>query len=136
MKNIELLGNQASNIEARDAFTNYIDITAAETMNTISKKVTLYRPFAQLNLGTTEGSLTNNAGTFTLQSSVIKVKGIADNFNTVSGFGTVSEANKDIEYTFFLPVILYTPTVNEKWVNALCYFYQKDKEILRFRNII
>ena len=65
-----------------------------------SQPVTLRRPFAQLNLGTTEGSLTNNAGTFTLQSSVIKVKGIADNFNTVSGFGTVAEANKDIEYTF------------------------------------
>ncbi len=65
-----------------------------------SQPVTLRRPFAQLNLGTTEGSLTNNAGTFTLQSSVIKVKGIADNFNTVSGFGTVTEANKDIEYTF------------------------------------
>ncbi|MBQ5881504.1 MAG: right-handed parallel beta-helix repeat-containing protein, partial [Bacteroidales bacterium] len=65
-----------------------------------SQPVTLRRPFAQLNLGTTEGSLTNNAGTFTLKSSVIKVKGIADNFNTVSGFGTVTEANKDIEYTF------------------------------------
>ena len=65
-----------------------------------SQPVTLRRPFAQLNLGTTEGSLTNNAGTFTLQSSVIKVKGIADNFNTVSGFGTVTETNKDIEYTF------------------------------------
>ena len=51
MKNIELLGNQASNIEARDAFTNYIDITAEETMNTISKPVFLYRPFAQLNMG-------------------------------------------------------------------------------------
>ncbi len=65
-----------------------------------SQPVTLRRPFAQLNLGTTEGSLTNNAGTFTLKSSVIKVKNIADNFNTVSGFGTVTEANKDIEYTF------------------------------------
>ncbi len=65
-----------------------------------SQPVTLRRPFAQLNLGTTYGSLTNNAGTFTLKSSVIKVKGIADNFNTVSGFGTVTEANKDIEYTF------------------------------------
>ncbi|MBQ5882521.1 MAG: hypothetical protein IIW70_06820, partial [Bacteroidales bacterium] len=42
-----------------------------------SQPVTLRRPFAQLNLGTTEGSLTNNAGTFTLKSSVIKVKGIA-----------------------------------------------------------
>ena len=65
-----------------------------------SQPVTLRRPFAQLNLGTTAGSLTNNAGTFTLQSSVIKVKGIADNFNTVSGFGTVTEANKEKVYTF------------------------------------
>ena len=65
-----------------------------------SQPVTLRRPFAQLNLGTTSASLETNAGNFTLVSSKIEVKGIADNFNTVSGFGTVTEANKDKVYTF------------------------------------
>ena len=51
MKSIKVLGNQASNMENRDAFTNYIDIEAAKTVNTIEEDVTLYRPFAQLNLG-------------------------------------------------------------------------------------
>ena len=40
-----------SNIEARDAFTNYVDVSAAETMVAVNKDVTLKRPFAQLNLG-------------------------------------------------------------------------------------
>ena len=51
MKSIKVLGNQASNMENRDAFTNYIDIEAAKTVNTIEEDVILYRPFAQLNLG-------------------------------------------------------------------------------------
>ncbi len=41
----------ASNIEHRDAFTNYVDVTAEESMKAVEKPVTLYRPFAQLNLG-------------------------------------------------------------------------------------
>ena len=41
----------ASNIEYRDAFTNYVNVTANESMTAIEKDVTLYRPFAQLNLG-------------------------------------------------------------------------------------
>jgi len=40
-----------SNIEHRDAFTNYVDVTAQESMKAVEKPVTLYRPFAQLNLG-------------------------------------------------------------------------------------
>ncbi len=51
MKNIQVLGNQASNMENRDAFTAYADITAKQTMNAVDTVITLYRPFAQLNLG-------------------------------------------------------------------------------------
>lgn len=50
MKNIQVLDGN-SNVEERDAFTNFVDVTAAETMNPVEKDVTLYRPFAQLNLG-------------------------------------------------------------------------------------
>ena len=49
MKNIQVLGNQASNLEGRDAFTAKFDITP--TNAAIKETVTLYRPFAQLNLG-------------------------------------------------------------------------------------
>ncbi len=51
LKNIQVLGNQACNMENRDAFTAYTDITAEETMSPINRTVTLYRPFAQLNFG-------------------------------------------------------------------------------------
>ena len=49
LKNITVNGEQNSNIEDRDAFTNYVDVDA--TVNAINEDVTLYRPFAQLNLG-------------------------------------------------------------------------------------
>ncbi len=51
MKNIVVKDGQMSNIEGRDAFTAYVDITAAESMKPIEKDVVLYRPFAQLNIG-------------------------------------------------------------------------------------
>lgn len=50
MKSIKI-NSACSNVEGRDAFTNYVDIEAEKTMNSISENVTLYRPFAQLNLG-------------------------------------------------------------------------------------
>ena len=50
LKNINIK-EAVSNIEERDAFTNYVDIKEGETMQPIEKNVTLYRPFAQLNLG-------------------------------------------------------------------------------------
>ena len=51
LKNIKINDTQLSNIEAHDAFTNYVDVTAQESMNPINKTVVLKRPFAQLNLG-------------------------------------------------------------------------------------
>lgn len=41
-----------SNVEERDAFTAYTDVKHGETMQPINRNVDLYRPFAQLNLGT------------------------------------------------------------------------------------
>lgn len=55
LKNIKVLNEQVSNVELRDAFTAYHDIKNADdnngTMQPIKQTVTLYRPFAQLNLG-------------------------------------------------------------------------------------
>ena len=52
MKSIKVLGNQASNMDNRDAFTAYTDINAADLTNlsNIDRTVTLYRPFAQINI--------------------------------------------------------------------------------------
>lgn len=50
MTNITI-SDAGSNLEERDAFTNNVEVTAQETMTAIEKPVTLYRPFAQLNLG-------------------------------------------------------------------------------------
>lgn len=82
-KSIKVNGNQASNIEARDAFTAYIDITAEETANgEIVKPVTLYRPFAQLNLGIDDAELANarKAGVV-VTNSQITVTNVYNAFN-------------------------------------------------------
>lgn len=55
LKNIKFNDGQLSNIEARDAFTAYVDITKEESMDKINKDdIILYRPFAQLNFGSLE----------------------------------------------------------------------------------
>jgi hypothetical protein len=51
LKNIKINDTQLSNIEAHDAFTNYVEVSKTESMNPINKTVILKRPFAQLNLG-------------------------------------------------------------------------------------
>ena len=60
-----------------------------------SQTVTLKRPFAQLNLGTTKESLNTDAGNFVLSQSEISVKGVAESFNTVLGYG---EGSKDVYF--------------------------------------
>ena len=54
---IQVKSGQMSNIDTRDAFTNYIDIPADMTLTDISETVVLTRPFAQLNLGISDQEL-------------------------------------------------------------------------------
>ena len=55
--------------------------------NGTSTTITLVRPFAQLNLGTTTASLITDAGVYELVSSAITVTGMANSFNVFSGEG-------------------------------------------------
>ena len=55
--------------------------------NGTSTTITLVRPFAQLNLGTTTASLITDAGEYELVSSAITVTGMANSFNVFSGEG-------------------------------------------------
>lgn len=82
MKDIKVLGNQASNIENRDAFTAYTVVTAEESMQSINRDVTLYRPFAQLNLGAYKKDIEAAAKAgVTVTNSQIKVSNVYTAFN-------------------------------------------------------
>ena len=66
-------------------------------------KVELRRPFAQLNLGTTQGSLSTDAGNYMLKRSKITVSTVAGAFNTIDGVGETEVPGQsyeaDIEFT-------------------------------------
>lgn len=82
MKNIKVNGNQACNIENRDAFTAYTEVTAQESMQSIDRNVTLYRPFAQLNLGAYKDDIKAAAAAgVTVTNSQIKVSNVYTAFN-------------------------------------------------------
>ncbi len=99
LKNIQIL-DASSNVEARDAFTNYVDVTAAETMaGAVQKDVTLKRPFAQLNLGSYAEDIeaASKAGVVVNQTKV-KVTNVYKTFNAFenSVVGNAGEVTFDL----------------------------------------
>ena len=80
LTDIKVKDSQNSNIENRDALKAYVDVEA--TVNTINEDVTLYRPFAQLNLGVdnTEWTDAVKAGV-TVAKSKIVVTNVYDQFS-------------------------------------------------------
>ena len=94
LKNIQIL-DASSNVEARDAFTAYVDVTADETMaGAVQKDVTLKRPFAQLNLGSYAEDIeaASKAGVVVNQTKV-KVTNVYKAFNALENnvAGTTGE---------------------------------------------
>ena len=85
--------NAKSNDENRDAFYAYQEIHVTNNMQ--AQNVDLKRPFAQLNIGTSDYEASATAG-YTPTQSYVKVKGI---YNTLNFDGTVT-GELETEYTF------------------------------------
>lgn len=99
LKNIQIL-DASSNVEARDAFTSYVDVTAAETMaGAVNKDVTLKRPFAQLNLGAYAKDIeaAHQAG-IVVDKSQVKVTGVYKAFNAFEN--NVAGTTGDMTFDF------------------------------------
>lgn len=82
MKEITIKDNQLSNVEARDAFTAYTSIIERETMEAIKREVTLCRPFAQLNIGSSDADhiAADKAGVVVTETQ-IKVSNVYTTFS-------------------------------------------------------
>lgn len=101
MKNIKVK-EANSNVESRDAFTASVEVTADETLNAITKTVNLYRPFAQLNLGSVSEDIKAAAAAgITVAKSQIKVSNVYTAFNAYAD-DVVGDAT---EVTFALNTI-------------------------------
>lgn len=93
-----------SNIEHRDAFTNYVDVTAQESMKAVEKPVTLYRPFAQLNLGVdnTEWTDAVKAGVTVAKSKIV----VTNVYNQFSAYDNAVVATAEpVTMTFAMNTI-------------------------------
>lgn len=82
LQNIQVTLPINSNLEERDAFTNYEIVTAEESMKPIEREITLYRPFAQLNLGSVQADIdaAKKAGV-EVANTQIKVSNVYTAFN-------------------------------------------------------
>jgi len=116
-----------ANLETRAAFYQVYTFDAPVTA---VQEVTLVRPFAQLNLGTTEESRTPvqegqiGAGyTIDVKESYVKVDGLSSTFNTLTG--KAEEGSEYIvDYTFALNATPYKQDNNETLeVNGVNYHY-------------
>lgn len=79
-----------ANDESRAAFYGVKVIENVKGSQKLS--VTLTRPFAQLNIGTTGGSIDLNIGDVVLEKSYVKIEGVAESFNTLDGKSGSEEA--------------------------------------------
>lgn len=102
LTDIKVKDSQNSNIENRDAFTAYVDVDA--TVNTINEDVTLYRPFAQLNLGVdnTEWTDAVKAGVTVAKSKIV----VTNVYNQFSAYDNAVVATAEpITMTFAMNTI-------------------------------
>lgn len=82
MEAIRVKDNQSSNAENRDAFTASVEVTAANT--NINQDVTLYRPFAQLNIGSTAQDIADaKAAGIEVEQTSVTVSNVYTTFNAV-----------------------------------------------------
>ena len=97
---IKTYGDENANDESRAAFFAVHNFQTENGVN-VNEQVTLYRPFAQINLGTTtyETSLNMvNGGKVAVNSTEMTVTSIANVFNTLDGVGVAE--NFDGQVTF------------------------------------
>ena len=102
LTDIKVKDSQNSNIENRDAFTAYVDVDA--TVNTINEDVTLYRPFAQLNLGVdnTEWTDAMKAGVTVAKSKIV----VTNVYNQFSAYDNAVVATAEpVTMTFAMNTI-------------------------------
>lgn len=94
LKNI-IITPAVSNIEDRDAFTNYVEVSAEETMVAVNKDVTLKRPFAQLNLGSYQEDINAaKAAGVVVTNTKITVTNVYSAFNAFANEVAGSSAEK------------------------------------------
>ena len=103
LKNVEIKGGQNANIEERDAFTAVVDITADETLNSVTKTVVLRRPFALLNLGISKDEFVaaKKSGVEVFRSSIT----VSNVYSTFNAFSNTVVEGTDGEVTFAMDTI-------------------------------
>ena len=103
LKNVEIKGGQNANIEERDAFTAVVDITADETLNSVTKRVVLRRPFALLNLGISNDEFVaaKKSGVEVFRSSIT----VSNVYSTFNAFNNTVVEGTDGEVTFAMNTI-------------------------------
>ena len=97
---IKTYADENANDESRAAFFAVHDFETQNGVN-VNEEVTLYRPFAQINLGTTtyDTSLNMvNGGKVAVNSTQMTVTSVANVFNTLDGLGVAD--NFDGKVTF------------------------------------
>ena len=97
---IKTYGDENANDESRAAFFGTHNFQTENGVS-VNEQVTLYRPFAQINLGTTtyDTSLNMvNGGKVAVNSTEMTVNSIANTFNTLDGVGKAVDFNGEVTF--------------------------------------
>ena len=126
LKNVQVLGDQFSNVEERDAFTRAYHISAEESMNAISKEIYLKRPLAQLNIGIdAEEKLAAKEAGIVIEQSYVKVSSVYTCYNAFDS--TVVGESTPVEFKMnTIPDATFTVDGKEYHYLALNYLLVGD----------
>ncbi len=118
--------NVASQDENRDAFFAVVEGLLVD--GAISKVITLYRPFAQLNIGTTDAE-EDAVKTYAPTQSSVTVKNVYNTLNLFSG-----EVTNEVALTYAMANIPGEgetfPVANVKYLSMNYLLVSKDKELV------
>lgn len=115
---IKSYADELANDESRAAFFAHKEIHVS---GSIDETITLYRPFAQLNIGTvTYDTSLNLAGDLAVNTSEVNVTGIASVFNTISGKG---EGKQKVTFQAAAPHVDMSASERKLEVNGARYHW-------------
>ena len=115
---IKSYDDEMANDESRAAFFAHKEIHVS---GSIDETITLYRPFAQLNIGTvTYDTSLNLAGDLAVNTSEVNVTGIASVFNTISGKG---EGKQKVTFQAAAPHVDMSASERKLEVNGARYHW-------------
>ena len=133
LKEIAIKGNYSGNDDARDAFFhvgNYTVAQAGSSFGSGEDKILLKRPFAQMNVITTDWDKASSATGLAPEKVKVTLKNALVKFNAVTEEASGSENLEYVAAVYTAPAPVVPVSATEKTLSMDYLFASKDKAVI------